>query len=194
MQFKYILFFLFLGLVGFTSCSDDTEIGGETDPMENVDDDMDDPDTDVDTDDTDADLDDAPDFSLKTFSDEDLNFAAYEDKLLVIFFFGNRCPPCISVAPDVEERLNTAFKADERFAIIGIDQWDGNAASVENFQERTDVSFPLGVMGSEVAKDYGTTYDRLVIVKPNGKIVFRGSSIVANHLDEAIGVVENLLQ
>lgn len=188
MKGTYLIFLLLLtAQFTFNSCSDDplvTEIEEVVpEEMEEVDE----------MDDEDSDLDDAPAFSLKTFDDNDIKLSDYEDKNLVIFFFGNRCGPCMAVAPDIESQLNQAFGDKEDFAIIGIDQWDGNAASVENFQEQTGVTFPLALEGSPVAKDFGTTYDRLVVVKANGKIAYRGTSIAANNLEDVINLMIKLL-
>lgn len=135
----------------------------------------------------------APDFSLETTSGNLIQTSQFEDKNLVIFFFGYNCPPCKAVGPDVESKLHQAFKDNDKFAIIGADQWEGNNAGVDNFQNTTDITFPLGIKGAQMARDFGSTYDRLVIVNTEGEIVFRGSGIVANHLDDAIKVVEDLL-
>lgn len=184
----YHLFFAFtFGLcLTFASCSDDDPLVTEEE-MEVVENEEET------EDEVDSDLDDAPAFDLKTADDVDLSSKTYDGKTLVIFFFGNGCPPCKAVAPDIETKLNQAFKDNEDFAIIGIDQWDGNAASVEGFQESTGVTFPLGIQGSGTAREYDTTYDRLVIVKKSGKIGYRGNAIAANNLDEVIGLVESFL-
>ena len=83
--------------------------------------------------------------------------------------------------------------AKSDFAIIGIDQWNGNAAAVERFEESAGVTFPLGLKGSGVANAYGTTYDRLVLVNQGGTIAFRGKRIAANDLDEVVNMVKRLL-
>ena len=135
----------------------------------------------------------APGFSLETHDGQTLSSDIFADKVAVIFFFGNSCPPCKSVAPDIEAKINQEFKDDDNFVMLGIDQWDGNAASVERFKDDTGVTFPLGRMGSGVARDYGTTYDRLVLINSRGKIAFKGQSIAANDLDEVINQVKGLL-
>jgi len=183
---KYLLFALILGFsISFTACSSDEEAEVEA-PMI---------DTEVEKieEEDDSDLADAPAFSLKTFDGMDLNSSTYDGKVLVVFFFGNSCPPCIGVGPDVEEKLNQDFSGNSDYAIVGIDQWDGNAASVESFQSKTGVSFPLGLMGSDVAKEFGTTYDRLLIVNKNGKIAYKGNSIAANNLDDVIDLAKSLV-
>ncbi len=185
MKFQVLLITLFFGAsIILSSCGDEglnpvVEMENEMEPeMENE---------------NNEEFDVAPNFAIKTYQDEDLKFDTYKDKVLVIFFFGNTCPPCIGVGPDVQEKLNKEFAGRDDYAIIGIDQWDGNDASVEGFQKNTGVEFPLGVMGSGVAKDYGTTYDRLVVVNKDGKIQYRGNSVVSNNLDEVVTLVKTLL-
>ncbi len=135
----------------------------------------------------------APTFSLQTTSGTTIESSQFAGKNLVIFFFGYNCSPCKAVGPDVESRLHQAFKDDSKFAIIGADQWEGNDAGVDNFQETTGITFPLGRKGAQMAKDFGTTYDRIVVVNAEGKIVYRGNSIVANNLDEVVDLVDSLL-
>lgn len=135
----------------------------------------------------------APQFQLDTYDGAQVSLSDYKDKTLVIFFFGNSCPPCQAVAPKIESDLQEAFKDKAGFAMIGIDQWDGNAASVEGFKERTGVTFPLALNGSGVARSYGTTYDRLVVINAEGKIEYKGTSIAANNLDDVITLVQGLV-
>ena len=135
----------------------------------------------------------APTFSIETTDGTTLETSQFVGKTLVIFFFGYNCPPCKAVGPDVESKLHQAFKDDNDFAIIGADQWEGNDAGVDNFQALTGITFPLGRKGAQMARDFDTTYDRLVVVNNEGEIVFRGSNIVANHLDEVVDLIDDLL-
>ncbi len=137
-----------------------------------------------------VDLPDAPDFSLLTTGGESLTKASFKGKTLVIFFFGFNCPPCKGVAPNIESKLNKEFKDNEKFAIIGADQWDGNNAGVDRFKADTGVTFPLGVKGSAMARNYGTTFDRLVVVNADGKLLFRGNSVASNNLNEVIEIIK----
>ena len=141
-----------------------------------------------------ADLVDAPSFSVKTTADDVLDSKEFEDRNLVIFFFGYNCPPCKSVGPSIESELFQKFVSNENFAMIGVDQWDGNNAGVNSFQSTTGITFPLGVKGSQMAKDFETSYDRLVVVNAAGKIVYKGNSIARNNLDEVIDIVTGLLE
>lgn len=184
MKFQILIFTLLFGSIFIMSSCSDTDPGTqvEQEQAENQENEAEI-----------KDLGEAPDFALKTWEGDNLNFESYKDQTLVIFFFGNTCPPCIGVGPDVEEKLNKDLRGKEDYSIIGIDQWDGNDSSVEGFKKNTGVEFPLGVMGSGVAKDYGTTYDRLVVIGKDGQIKYRGNSVVSNNLDEVVTLVKTLL-
>jgi peroxiredoxin len=138
-------------------------------------------------------LDKAPFFELNTFDGGIINNKDFEGDVYVLFIFGNACGPCIAVGPEIESRLNVAFSERDDYRIIGIDNWDGNIAAVEAYAERSGVTFPLGVMGSEVSRQFDSTYDRLLVVGRDGGVAYRGNSVAANNLDEAVKVVTGLL-
>ena len=82
------------------------------------------------------------------------------------------------------------YGSNSNFAIIGLDQWNGNAASVNSFQSVTGVNFPLLLNASATASDYQTTYDRMVVVDKSGKIRFRGTQNAANSITAVVETVE----
>lgn len=195
MKYNNLLYFLlFAVLLTVYSCgTDDIEPEIMEPEVEMMDDDDDDNEGNNDGSNQ-GELEDAPSFSLKTTTDEAIESADFEDRNLVIFFFGFNCPPCRAVGPSIESKLHQKFKDKENFAIIGVDQWEGNDAGVDNFQSITGITFPLGVKGAETARNFGTTFDRLVVVNAEGKIVFKGNSIASNNLDEVVDIVSGLLE
>ena len=176
---SYIKLLPFVFVIAFFSCSGSEEEpqGTPNNPSEMME----------------QELDDAPDFSLETTTGAAIDASQFDDKNLVIFFFGYGCPPCRGIGADVESKLHQAFKDNSEFAIIGADQWQGNNAGVDDFAEFTGITFPLGTKGAAMARDFGTTYDRLVVVNKEGKIIYRGNSIVKNNLDEVVEIVSDLL-
>lgn len=172
---KRIFYLLVLGIgLAFISCSSEQEPIVESDEPAIV-------------------LDKAPYFELNTYDGDIINNKDFEGDVYVLFIFGNACGPCIAVGPELESRLNVAFSERDDYSIIGIDNWDGNVAAVESYAERSEITFPLGVMGSEVSRQFDSTYDRILIIGRDGGVVYRGNSVAANNLDEAVVVVEELL-
>lgn len=136
---------------------------------------------------------DAPVFKLVSTSGDTIKSSSYIGKVLVIFFFGNTCPYCIAVGPKVQTEIANIYQSNPKFSIIGIDAWNGNLASVNSFRNQAQVSFPLLLMGGQIANNYETTYDRIVIVDTNNNIVYRGSQRVSSDLNNVKLKLANLL-
>ncbi len=135
----------------------------------------------------------APNFTLKSLDGSDVALSNFTNKVVVLFFFGNNCPSCKAAAPSVESMLVTPFAANTDYKVLGLDQWNGNQASVQAFKTVTGVSFPLLLNASGVAADYKTTYDRIVVIDKAGKIAFSGKQSAASDIAAAKAKVMDLL-
>jgi peroxiredoxin len=135
----------------------------------------------------------APGFTLNSLSGTQIMLSDYSNKIVVIYFFGYSCPPCIAGAPAVERELVTPFQAHSDYQVLGLDTWNGNQASVQAFQTTTGVSFPLLLNASSVASDYKTSYDKLLVIDRAGNIVFRGYQSALDDVDEVKQRVADLL-
>jgi peroxiredoxin len=135
----------------------------------------------------------APGFTLNSLSGTQIKLSDYNNKIVVIYFFGYSCPPCIAGAPAVESKLVTPFQSHSDYQVLGLDTWNGNEASVQAFQASTGVSFPLLLKASAVASDYKTSYDKLLVIDKGGNIVFRGYQGALDDIDDVKQIVDNLL-
>jgi peroxiredoxin len=136
---------------------------------------------------------DAPGFTLKSVTGSDVSLSNFENKVVVLLFFGNNCPSCKAAAPNVESMLVTPFASSTDYMVLGLDQWNGNAASVEAFKSTTGVTFPLLLNASGVASDYKTTFDRIVVIDKSGKIAFSGKQSAASDIAAAKAKVMELI-
>lgn len=136
---------------------------------------------------------DAPEFTLKSLTGSDVSLSNFDNKVVVLFFFGNNCPSCKAAAPNVESMLVTPFASSSDYILLGLDQWNGNAASVEAFKSATGVTFPLLLNASGVASDYKTTFDRIVVIDKSGKIAFSGKQSAASDIAAAKAKVMELI-
>ena len=136
----------------------------------------------------------APDFSLTSLDGNTVTLKDYEDKVVVLFFFGYSCPNCIRSAPGIESNITEVFASNPNFAIIGLDQWNGNQAGVASFKEKTSVTFPLLMQASGTAADYSTTYDRLLVVDRDGYIAFRANASAGSSVSTVVDTVNDLLK
>jgi peroxiredoxin len=135
----------------------------------------------------------APAFTLKSLDGADVSLSGFNNKVVVLFFFGNNCPSCKAAAPSVESMLADPFASSTDYMLLGLDQWDGNAASVQAFKSATNVTFPLLLNASGVAADYKTTFDRIVVIDKSGKIVFSGKQSAATDIAAAKAKVMELV-
>lgn len=136
----------------------------------------------------------APAFSLTSSDGNQVKLSDFSGKVVVIFFFGNSCPSCKAAAPSIQSKLATPYSSNSNYQILGLDQWDGNSASVQSFKTATGVSFPLLLTASSVAASYKTTYDRLVVIDKSGNIVFSGKQGASSDVDTVKAKVEELLK
>lgn len=133
-------------------------------------------------------------FELKSLTGSTVKLSDFKDKVVVLFFFGNACPSCKAAAPNIQTMLQGTFGSNPGFMLVGLDQWDGNAAAVESFMKSTGVTFPLLLMASPTAKAYSTTYDRLVVIDKSGNIMFDGKQGAGSDLAAAKTKIEMLLK
>ena len=135
---------------------------------------------------------DAPSFTLKSLAGTDVSLSDFTNKVVVLFFFGDKCPSCKAVAPNVQSMLVSPFASNTDYMVLGLDQWNGKKSSVEAFKISTNVTFPLLLDASGVASDYNTTYDRIVIIDKSGKIAFTGKQSAASDIAAAKAKVMEL--
>lgn len=137
--------------------------------------------------------DDAPIFKLTALNGTTFDMADQDNKVVILFFFGNSCPSCRAVGPDIQKKINEVFKDKSDFVIVGLDVWDGNNSAMNSFKDLTGISFPLLLNASDVAKSYGTTYDRLIVVDKKGKIAHKGTRAASNDISTVEALVKDLL-
>ena len=135
----------------------------------------------------------APDFTLKDLGEKEVMLSDFKNKVVVLFFLGYNCPLCIASAPDIQKKLFNYFEPYDNYQILGLDQWDGDHASLLSFRNKTGVSFPLLQMASSVARDYNTTYDHLAVVDQEGNLVFVGTRGAGDDVDAVQDTVKMLL-
>lgn len=137
----------------------------------------------------------APDFSFDDYEGNNFTLSDHEGKLVFIFLFGNSCPSCIGFGNKTETEVNDVYGDREDFVAVGLDMWNSSSTStsVEQFANQTGIEYPLLVKAGDVAVDYSTTYDRLMVVDKQGILRHKGSTLASNDLDNAIAVIEEYI-
>ncbi len=144
----------------------------------------------------------APDFTLSTLGGGEFSLSGQKGKVVFIFFFGYACPHCLINGSNTENDVYAEYMDLPGFVAIGIDTWDGNESGVQSFKNSTGISYPLALQGSGVVSAYQTTYDRIVIVDPEGiirytatanatsDIVAEATGIIDIYIDQVVGLKE----
>ncbi|XOV94935.1 MAG: peroxiredoxin family protein [Bacteroidota bacterium] len=133
------------------------------------------------------------DFSLTSLAGSTVKLSDNKGKVVVLFFLGYSCPYCISSAPDIETEIKKAYESKVDFAIFGLDQWDGNNAALQSFKNNTGVSFPLLLKASSVASKFKTTYDRLLVIDKEGKVVYQSNQSAGASINDVKKKLSELL-
>jgi len=130
----------------------------------------------------------APDFEVGLLGGETFKLSEQEGKVVFVFLFGNGCPSCVAAGGNVETSIYQSFKDNANFRAIGLDTWDlsSNEATVTSFKNTTGISFPLGLMAGAIAASYQTTYDRFLVIDPQGVLVHKGIVVARNDIDNAV--------
>jgi peroxiredoxin len=136
-----------------------------------------------------------PDFEVTLLGGETFKLSEQEGKVVFVFFFGNNCPSCKAVAPNIESEIYQGFMDNEQFVAVGLDTWNSSSSvsTVTAFKNSTGVSFPLAINAGDVATSYGSTYDRLMVIDSEGILVHKGAIGAKNDIDNAVEAIsENL--
>ena len=135
----------------------------------------------------------APDFTLKTLENSDYTLSGNRGKVILAFMVGYACPLCIASSPDVKAELQNMFGSNSKFQFIVIDTWDGSTTAVNGFKSNTGLSAIYLQKGGSVATSWLTTYDRLVVIDSDGKMVFKGSKAARSDVSSAKTAIETAL-
>lgn len=127
----------------------------------------------------------APDFTLTTFSGEDITLSEQQGKVVIVNFWGSWCEPCKREMPAFQAFWESA---PDDVMIIGVGGKQDSETNSREFAESFDITYPIGrdaggdkVATGSIATDYTVTfYPMTYIISPNGVV----SSLVIGEMDE----------
>lgn len=135
----------------------------------------------------------APDFTLKTLTNQDYKLSDNRGKVILVFLVGYGCPFCIASAPTVKSTIIDAFSSSTKFQSVVIDTWNGSTSAVQNFKNSTGLPGIFLQNGGSVATSWSTTYDRLVVIDAEGVMTFKGSSAASSDANSAKQAVQTAI-
>ncbi len=131
-------------------------------------------------------------FTLTSDINIKVSLSDYKDNVVVLFFFGSGCTSCKAVSPEIQKTFVDNY-ANKKVQVIGLDTWDGNLSAVKSFKSSSNLTFPLLLEASGVAKTFETTYDRILVVDKKGEVKFKGTQLSRNDVSNAKKAVDELL-
>ena len=138
----------------------------------------------------------APNFTFSVLNGEFLSLSDFSGKVVFIFTFGNQCPSCIAIGNRTETDVNQVFSPTGEFQAIGMDTWDNSSSvtTVSEFKQLTGITYPLTLQSGSFEGLYQTTFDRVLVIDQTGILQYKGATLAAFTLDDAIDVIRSLLQ
>ena len=127
----------------------------------------------------------APDFTLQTFSGEEITLSEQRGKVVIVNFWGSWCEPCIREMPAFQAYWESA---PDDVMMIGVGAKQDPIDRSREFAERFDITYPIGrddggdrVTSGIIAENFNImAYPMTYVISPDGVI----SSLVLGEMDE----------
>jgi cytochrome c biogenesis protein CcmG/thiol:disulfide interchange protein DsbE len=95
----------------------------------------------------------APEFSLTTFSGEEIRMADLQGKVVVINFWASWCKPCEQEAADLEAAWRQ-YKPGGQVVFLGVDYVDTESEAL-GYLKKFDITYPNGPdLGTRISQAY----------------------------------------
>lgn len=128
----------------------------------------------------------APDFTLQTFTGEEVTLDDQRGKVVILNFWGSWCEPCKKEMPAFQRYWESA---PDDVVLIGVGGKQDSEERSREFAESFGITYPIGrdsggerVASGTIATDYTVTfYPMTYVIGPDGVI----SSLVIGEMDEA---------
>ncbi len=130
----------------------------------------------------------APQFSGKSYNGEEINFADYRGKYVLLDFWGTWCAPCVAEISHLKKIYEKY--ADKNFEIIGIAK--DKKAKIEKFVKEKNIAWPQIIQDelNEIITLYNVRgYPTTILLDPDGKIIAKNlrSTLLDDKLKEVLG-------
>ena len=112
----------------------------------------------------------APDFTLTTFSGEDISLVDLQGKVVVINFWASWCKPCEQEAADLETAWQF-YQPRGDVVFLGVDYVDTETEAMA-YLDKFDISYPNGAdLGTRISQAYRIKgVPETYVIAPDGRL------------------------
>lgn len=136
----------------------------------------------------------APAFTLFSTEGQQVQLFDYKDKVVVLYFFGNKCAECKATTPALEDMLISPYAGRKDYVVLALDYWNGDPQAVKAFKDETGIDIPTLLDAGNVGSNYKTFYNRIIVIDKDKNIVFSGAQEAAKDMAAAKAQIDNLLE
>ena len=135
----------------------------------------------------------APLFAVKTLDGKEIKLADYRGKVVLLYFWGTWCKPCVAATPQLKEfyqEMKDTYSNDFEMISFSMDE---SEHKLRNYVKKNNLAWPQVRIGlsSKISSDYGVN-DRAPVsflIGPDGKMLLTPESDCTNInpiIDEAL--------
>ena len=110
-----------------------------------------------------------PSMTLTDLDGENHDLSAKSGYVVVIYFMGFSCDPCVEIADALEGDFVTPYRGD-RVSVFAVDTWDGLAEEVGRVRDEAGVRYPFLLNGGALLDACDIEWHSFVIVDGNGTV------------------------
>lgn len=131
-----------------------------------------------------------PSFKMTTLEDKKLQIEDLQGKVILLAFFGTKCPPCLKELPEIEKELTSQYQKD-KFEVIAIGPLD-NKESLLKFQAKKDYPFTfVPDQGKRIFDLFAdSSIPRTVLLDTNGKILYQARGFYPSPFKRLVKLVK----
>ena len=114
-----------------------------------------------------------PSFTFKNLSDEEISIKDFKGQVVLLSFFGSKCPPCLRELPEIQKQLVEELDGN-KFKVLAISATD-DYTGVLNFSAKHDYDF---IYSPDIEKNIFSLFadsslPRTIVINAEGEIIYQ---------------------
>ena len=130
-----------------------------------------------------------PHFKMENLAGEELAIEDFRGKVVLLAFFGTKCPPCLKELPQVQAKLRSQISKDS-FEVLAIAPLD-NKSNLTKFNAKHQFDFTyIPDVGKKIFSLFAqSSLPRTVVLDPKGKIVYQSQGYYKTAFNNMVDLI-----